>query len=313
MPTGQGGPARCRVSVMSVIDAFLNLVGLILWLTWSGVGQVEPAGTAGTILGNLKPAGARIQRRWISLACLAGLLVLRALFYRQVGPPLLWHPVWSTGVIDVAFRSDLFGRIFIYSILSFGWVLFHWYAWLMLIVAINRPPNDRDGVTRLARRSLGRLAACPWFLLPCIPVVLLGVAWLIIGWLAVNANLLPPLQDKTHLAQQAFVVALGGLLSWRWFLGGVFVLHLINNYVYLGRHAFWDFIQATGTRLCWPFSWVRLGRLDLSPLVGFLGVWLAWSLLASGWPWAASWKEGPLPAWMEFGVLPTIYRDLPWK
>jgi hypothetical protein len=297
---------------MSAVDFLLNLAALVLWLTWCGVGQVAPTGTAGTLLGNLKPAGARVQRRWIYLATLLGLLVVRALFYRQVGPSFLWHPVWSTGVIHIPFRSDLFLRIFSYSFLSFVWVLFIWYSWLILILAINRPPHDRDGVTRLARRAVGKVGSFPALILLLLPIVLLGLSWMLVGWIAVEANLLPPLQDFKHLFQQSLVVGLGGILSWRWLLGGLYILHLVNNYVYLGRHAFWEFVQITGTRICWPFSWARLGRLDCSPLIGLLTVWLAWALFASGWPWIQSWVDSPLPAWVEYGILPTVYRDLPW-
>lgn len=298
---------------MSVADSILNLAALLLWLTWRGIGTVEPAGAAGTILGNLRPAETRVQRRWTYLVALGALLLVRALFYRQLGPSMLWHPVWDNGIIPVPFRSDLFLRVFAYSLLSFGWILYTWYAWLILIAVVNHPPHDRDGVTRQVRRSLGGLVTWPGLILLILPMPFLSVAWVGVGWLATHFEMLPPLRDFNHLVQQAFLVGLGGFLVWRWLLVVVYILYFINNYVYLGRHPFWEFIQNFGARICRPFAWIQMGRLDLSPLLGLIVVWLAFSLPVSGWPWLKDWNlPFTPPEWVLSGILPAAFRTLPW-
>ena len=47
-------------------------------------------------------------------------------------------------------------------------------------------------------------------------------------------------------------------------------LHLLNTYIYLGNHHFWAYITHTARRLLWSVSFLRFGRVDLSPLAGIL-------------------------------------------
>lgn len=296
---------------MPVIDFLLNLAGLLMWLSWCGVGAAAPSGPAGTLLGNLRSAEGRTPRRWSYLAALVGLLFVRALFYRQIGPSLGWHPTWNAGVVGIPFRSDLLGRMLAYSVLSFGWFLFVGYGWMVFIAAVNHPPHDRDGVTRVIRRHLGGLASLPAPLLLLLPELVLGLAWLGIGSWVAHAGLIPAARDWGHLGQQAVVVGLGAVLGWRWLLTLVCLLHLLANYVYFGRHAFWEFIQRTGERLARPVAWARWGRLDLSPLLVVMLVWTAALLLAGGWPGMSVGGRRP-PAWLEFGWLPMVFRSLPW-
>ena len=76
---------------MALIDFILNLAGLLLWLNWRSV-RFDPLGkrTPATLIGTLRRAEPRRWRRWHLLAALGGLLLLRAVFYWQIGAAANW-------------------------------------------------------------------------------------------------------------------------------------------------------------------------------------------------------------------------------
>ncbi len=296
---------------MIAVDLFLNLAALLMWLSWRGVGGNEAAGAAGTILGNLRAAESRVQPRWGYLVGLVALLLARAMIYHQIGPSLYWNPGWSVGAVTISFRSDSLPRMLAFSFLGFGWFLVGLYTWVIGIVAFNRPPNDKDGVTRALRRRFPRIAALPPVVLVATPWLVIALLWIVIGGWCSWARLLPTVQGWPHLLEQAMVVGASGWCMWRWLVLGILALHFVNSYVYLGAHPVWDFVQQTGTRMCRPFRGLRLGRADFSALPAALVYFGIPALLAGGFPVLRAWLPG-LPAALEFGVLPTLYRSLPW-
>jgi uncharacterized protein YggT (Ycf19 family) len=60
-------------------------------------------------------------------------------------------------------------------------------------------------------------------------------------------------------------------------LGGLLLLRLINTYVYLGSHPFWDFVHQIGGIPLLPFRRLplQIGKLDLSPLLAAAVTFLA--------------------------------------
>ncbi len=76
---------------MGVIDFILNLAGLLLWLNWRSL-RFDPLGqrTPVTLIGTLRRAEPRRLRRWHLPAALGGLLLLRAVFYWQIGSGVGW-------------------------------------------------------------------------------------------------------------------------------------------------------------------------------------------------------------------------------
>jgi hypothetical protein len=282
-----------------------------MWLSWRGVGGTVSAGAAGTILGNLRSAGTRVHRRWGYLAGLVGLLLARAIVYRQIGPSLFWHPGWSAGAVTISFRSDSLPRMLAFSFVGFAWFLLGLYTWSLGVLAFNRPPHDKDGVTRALRRRFALLAKLPAPVLFVLPWIAAAAAWVVVGGWASWARLLPPVQGWPHLLQQALVVGAASWCLWRWLVLGILALHFLNSYVYLGAHPLWDFVQQTGLRLSRPFRWLRFGRADFSPLPAAL-VWFGIpTLFATGLPSLHAVFPG-LPGWMEFGLLPAMFRSLPW-
>ena len=296
---------------MAALDFFISLAALLLWLSWRGIGTEQASGPAGTLLANLRPAHRSPAGRHGYLVGLIGLLLGRAILYRQFGPAFDWHPTWSPGPVTLVFRSDHLARMLVASLLGFAWVLFGLLAAACLVAALHRPPQDKDALTREIRRRLGWMAYLPAVILLVIPSLILGVVWLVFGWLAARVGWLPALHGGAHLGQQAVVVGMGGVLVWKWPLTVVLVLHFLNSYVFFGASPVWDFIQQTGGRICRPLAFMRLGRLNLAPLFVLGWVWLIAGLLGSGVPWLRGTVHS-FPPWLEQGALPSLYRSLPW-
>jgi hypothetical protein len=49
---------------------------------------------------------------------------------------------------------------------------------------------------------------------------------------------------------------------------GIFLLHLLNAYVYLGKHPFWPYISLTARKLLTPISFLSFPKFDLAPVLG---------------------------------------------
>lgn len=271
MPGGRrhvGGHAtRQRPGAMALIDLLLNLAGLIFWNAWRGSNTESPTGGALTLVSNLRPAEVQRARRWIHLVSLAALLLIRPIFYWHLGSTLNWTASWSPGPVTLSFRSDYFGRMLLYSMLSFGWFLFVWHAWLCVLSAIT-PNKDTNHVTLSVREQLGWVGRWPALVQGLLPFVGLAVIWFLIVPGFVRLGIVPAPKSRQHLLQQSVVVGASLLLTFRWLFGIVFLLRLVNTYVFLGTHPIWEFVQRAGRTLLGPLNWLRIGKLDLAPLVG---------------------------------------------
>jgi len=296
---------------MLLVDFLLNVAALVMWVSWRGLRGADAAGTAGTILGNLRAAGVERPRRWPYLAWLAALLFLRAILYRQMGPSISWHPAWSHGAATLVFRSDAFLRMLSFSVLGFVSTLLFWYTGLAGILALNRPPSDRDGITRALRRQGTWLARWPGWLLLVLVAIAAGLAWLAIGSIAAKSGLLPPLRGDRHLLQQCLVVSAGQWCVLRWWLAAILLLHFVHLYVHLGNQVLWEFVQNTGLKLSRPFAFLRIGHLDASPLIALAFYWTLLTWIGHGLPALRRLLPG-MPDWVEFGLLPFVFRNLPY-
>src|SRR5438876_796031 len=123
---------------MALIDFILNLAGVLLWLTWLSIG-FDPLvnSTAATLAGTLRRAEPASVKAWHLLAGLAGLLILRALLYWQLGAAVDWTPTLRLGAIALAFRSDMLAHMLLFSGLSFVAVVAIFYVWLLFLSLVN--------------------------------------------------------------------------------------------------------------------------------------------------------------------------------
>ena len=252
---------------MTFFNLLLDLVALILGLSVLGVGSSSPAHRAGTLLGNLKLAESRRTNTVKPLFFLLGLLMLRPLFYAPLTEVLGTVPEWSPTPASVPFRADFFSRLLMFSFISFLWTTIQFVAWMQVLCSLARGCREPGAWNRFFQETLGPLARLPLPIAILLPTWAAGSLWFLAHWPLKWAGILPAVPTEL-LAKQSAVVAVGLWISIRWLLSALLILRLINTYVYLGNHPFWDFIHQVGGVLLQPFRWIplRFGKLDLAPL-----------------------------------------------
>lgn len=280
---------------MKWLDWMVDLAGLFLWLGWRGFGAVPvSARPALTLASNLRPAGRRDSHSRWALPGLLLLLFCRAWIHHEFPSRFAEAAVWSPGAVAVTFRSDLFGRMLVFSVLSWLLLTLQVYLAMAVFAGLRRKAAEADPITRSLRAELGWLARWPGFLgaLPVLSVI--GILWAAGAGSLAELGLIPPLRSEGHRYQQALVVALGLLPSLKWSLTAACLMRFLLDHVYLGSSAFWDFAQVVGGRLCSWLSWMplRIGAIDFRPL------------FAAGAFWAA--------AYFLEGAVPRLFQRLPF-
>ena len=262
-----------RMRSLNLTDLILNLAGVLLWVNWRSV-RLDPLvkTTPATLAGTLRRAEPHRFKRWHFLLVLAGLLFLRAVLYWQIGAAVDWTPSLHLGGIDnaVPFRSDRFGLMVLFSLLSFAGSLGVFYLWLLLPSLVNGHGADEDPVQRLVRFYLGRIDRWPWPVKALLPFLVTGIAWFLLDLLLVRLGLIRAALSPAARIEQAVAVGLGSYLLWKYLIGVLLGLYLLSSYVYFGNQPFWSFVGLTGRNLLAPLRPVplRLGRADFAPLVG---------------------------------------------
>jgi uncharacterized protein YggT (Ycf19 family) len=268
---------------MGLVDFILNLAALLLWLNWRSLrfdplGQRKPA----TLIGTLRRAEPQRLRHWHLLAAIGGLLLVRAGFYWQIG--LVSKPVWAgtldLGMIAPSFLSNSFGRMCLFSICSFGLMLAVFHLWLLLLSILAGP----EPVHGLVRMQLGVADRWPRWLKWVMPFTAAGLLWWLASWLLEWCGIIPTAVSMAHRVEQSVLLGLGSYLVWKYVVGVLLALHLLNSYVYLGRHPFWHYVNATARTLLQPLRRVplRAGRVDFAPVLGLVLVFLLAGLAERG-------------------------------
>jgi uncharacterized protein YggT (Ycf19 family) len=257
---------------MSVIDFILNLVGVLLWLNWRAIPLANPTAAGRLLASTLKPAGPPRPRAFY-LAALLLLLPVRAFFYWQVGAPIHWNPRIPLGPTTFWFRSDVFGRMMLFSVLSFAVALGIFYLCLLLLSWINGPISDADPAQRLVRAHLGALDRWPGAMKLLLPLFFTAAAWCLLNPLFVNVGLVSRnAHSLWHVVAQGAVIGLAAYLVLKFFLVAVLAVYLVNSYVYLGELPLWNFINATARALLRPLRWLPLqaGKIDFAPVLAII-------------------------------------------
>lgn len=262
---------------MSLIDFILNVAGLLLWLNWRAW-ALDPLArtTPATLAGTLRRTGSTRLRRWHFLLALAGLLVIRALFYWQLGPALNWTAGLNLIATRLPFQSDFFSRMLLYSALSFARLLFIFLLWLLLLSLLNRETGAGLALTRHLRLHLGPVDRWPWPVKLLLPFLAGAALWWVLNWALATGGLAPRPPAVWPQMGQAALVGVGAYLAWKYLIVGLLLLHWLNTYVHFGRHPVWDHVHALARRLLWPLKPIplRVGKADFAPIVAMAVVFL---------------------------------------
>jgi hypothetical protein len=256
---------------MAPLDFILNLAALLLWLNWLSLHSDPLArARAASLIGTLRKADPAGPRRWKSVTALAALLLFRAVFYWQFSPSLHWTPKLSLGIITLYFRGDFFGRMLLFSLLSFAFTLAVFYLWLLLLSVVNSRVPDADPLQKLVRLHFKWLERWPKAIKLLLPFLLGALGWLLLHPLLAWVAIVPKVKLTAQLLQQSALIGAAAYLAWKYLIVGILLLHLLNSYVYLGNHFFWNFVNATARNLLFPLRWLplRLGKMDFVPVIG---------------------------------------------
>jgi len=269
---------------MALIDFILNLAALLLWLNWRTV-RFDPLGrrTPATLIGTLRRAEPRRLRRWHLLAVLGGLLLLRAVLYWQIGAGVGWAAGrLNLGIIELSFRSDSFGRILLFSLFSFGLMLGAFYLCLLLLSILAGP--EPPPFHRLVRMPLGVIDRWSRGVKFFLPLMVVAALWWLASWLLAWLQVIPPPVSPAHHLEAALVIGLGSYLCWKYIIGALLILHLLNSYIYFGKHPVWPYVNAEAQTLLLPLRAVplRAGKVDFAPLVGMVLVFFMAELAGRG-------------------------------
>ncbi len=265
---------------MGLIDFILNLAGLLLWLNWRAakadpLGKPKPATLLGT-LRRAEPGGT--WTRWQLPAVLSALLLLRALFYWQIGSAIMWAGKLDLGVTVLSFSSSLSGpmpallRMVIFSISSFALTLGIFYSWLILLSVLGGPMPTHQ----LVKLQLGRIDGWARWVKCLLPLAITTLVWMLLSWPLAWMRIIPPPASEAHRLGEALVIALGGYLVWKYLIAALLALHLLNSYIYFGKNPFWNYVNAAAKQLLRPVEKIplRAGRVDFTPVAGIALVFL---------------------------------------
>ena len=259
---------------MNFIDWLLNIAGIFLWIDWRS-GRTGRPQSALSITSALRPTGSRSSRGLGSLAALAAILLVRPFFYYSIGPAMNWTASLNFLAISIPWRSDLLGRMFLFSTISFALALGFYYSWLFLLAAVHHPSKtaaDEEVMHRFVRGQLGWFDKIPWWLKFFVPSIAAAIGWMVLALIFVEIGVIPETQNQSALRGQAGAFALAAILAWRWLLVVIFLLHMLNIYVFLGTHPIWAYVSATARKLLAPLSFLRIGKVDFSPVIAAAAV-----------------------------------------
>ncbi|MGH7951260.1 MAG: hypothetical protein ACREFE_04990 [Limisphaerales bacterium] len=251
---------------MALVDFILNFAGLLLWINWRSM-KFDPLNkrAPATLVGTLRRAAPSRFRQWYLPAAIGALLFLRALFYWQIGSAGGWIGKLDLGIAMFFFRSIFFGKIFLFSILSFGQTLGIFYLCLLLLSILSGP----EPVHQLARIQLGDIDRWPRWLKFILPLTATALLWWLTSWLLEWLQIIPKSISAAQRIEESLVIGLSSYLVWKFVIGALLVLHLLNSYIYFGKSPVWNYINAASQTLLWPLRKIPLivGKVDFSPAV----------------------------------------------
>jgi hypothetical protein len=258
---------------MGLIDFILNIAALLLWVNWRAV-SFDPLTTAtpATLVGTLRRAEPTRVRRWHFLLALGGLLFLRALGYRIVGPAIDWTASLDLLATRVAFRSNSLELMLLFSVLSFALALGLFLLGLLLLSMLGQGTGANALPVRLARAHLGLINEWANWKKLLLPWAVSFATWWLLTFPLAQWDLIPKPMSAMIRLSQAALVGLGAYFAWKYLIIALLILYLLHNYIYFGQHAFWNFVDAASRRLLGALDRLplRMAKLDFAPVIGII-------------------------------------------
>ena len=134
---------------------------------------------------------------------------------------------------------------------------------------------------RLVKIPLGRVDGWPRWAKIILPFVVTAILWWLASWLLGRLQIIPPAPPACRF-QQSLIIGGGSCLLWKFPLGAILLLHLLNSYIYFGQHPFWKYVNATAQTILQPLRKIplRVGKVDFAPVVGLALSVFRWPELA---------------------------------
>jgi uncharacterized protein YggT (Ycf19 family) len=255
---------------MSIVDFILNLAGLLLWLNWRSM-NFDPLfkRTPATLMGTLRPAAPKRLQRWHFLLFITALLLLRAVIYWWIAPAAGWTPRLDLNAVKVSFvvRTGWFGlqTMCAFSFLSFGMVLGIFYLCLLPLSLLEGP----EPIHRLVKIPLGRVDGWPRWAKIIMPFAGAAVFWWLATWILDGLQISTKPISAAGRFEESLVIGVCSYLVWKFPLGAILLLHLLNSYIYFGKHPFWKYVNVTAQKIMSPLKNVplRIGKVDFAPVL----------------------------------------------
>jgi hypothetical protein len=253
---------------MNLVDSILNIALLFLWIDWRSGRIARQPQPALSLANAVRPTERKIGSGLGSLAALGFILLVRPCFYYLIGSKIFWTPEINLLALSLPCRSDLIDRMYVYSTATFLLTLGAFYAAVLLLSVVNRKVPDTEIIQHFVRLQLGWIERLPWPVRLLLPFFGAGFAWAAAVPLLAAMGILPYVPPPRALWGQAAAFSLIPLLGWEWLLIVIFVLHLLNIYVYLGTHPAWPYISITARTILRPLSLLTFPKADLAPVAG---------------------------------------------
>lgn len=274
---------------MNWIHWILNIAALLLWIDWrTGRAASQPQPVI-SLASALRDTGRRRSRGWGSFAAFLALVLVRPFFYVNVGAAVNWTPVPSVLGVSLPFRSDIFERMAAYSTAGYLLTIGFYYGCVLFVSAVRTTAPEAEVMRRFLRAQLGWLDRWPSGLKVILPFVGAALFWAAAVPVLVWLEIAPSMPKAESLWAQAGLFGMASILAWRWFFAVLFVLHALNTYVYLGTHPAWVFLGEVGNGMLRPLQLLRIGKLDLAPLVATAMLFTVTELFVR--PFALRWFE----------------------
>ena len=175
-----------------------------------------------------------------------------------------WTGTLNLNVITLSFRSDFFARMLWFSIFSFGLTLAVFYLWLLLLSILAGP--DPPPFHRLVRVPLGGIDHWSRKVKLLLPLIVSAAFWWVASGCYVAAYHSPTRfsspPDRGRVDRW-----LNSYLVWKSYRR-IACTHLLNSYIYFGKHPFWSYVNAEARTLLSPLRAVPLqtGKVDFAPV-----------------------------------------------